>query len=115
MAPHRHRRTTWRGLPCRYPHSQAGHSPVQPAVSHLTRVDRGRLHASSETGSVKGMPNASATAEYVTLPSTMLSPFSSDAFSARARFQPLLASWMAYGSVALVSASVEVLGTPPGM
>ena len=35
--------------------------------------------------------------------------------SKHAFLHPLLASAMAYGNVALVSASVLVLGTPPGM
>ncbi len=54
-------------------------------------------------------------AGYVTLPSAMFSPLSSAGFSCSARFQPLFASCSAYGSVALVSASVDVRGTPPGM
>src|SRR5258708_29757850 len=66
-------------------------------------------------GSSYGSPKASATPGYVTLPSAMFSPLSKALLSRSAFFHPLLASCIAYGNEALVSASVEVRGTPPGM
>ena len=59
--------------------------------------------------------NASATPAYVTFPSATLRPLSSAGLSLSACFQPLFANCAAYGSVAFVSASVDVRGTPPGM
>ena len=49
------------------------------------------------------------------LPSTTFKPSLSALSFRHASFQPRFASLMAYGSVALVSARVDVRGTAPGM
>ena len=60
-------------------------------------------------------PCASATASYVILPSRTLTPRASAGSRATACASPCSAIASTYGSVAFVSASVEVIGTPPGM
>src|SRR2546425_5989781 len=69
----------------------------------------------SVLGSVSGRLNASATPGYTTLPSITLSPRNREASALHACFHPSFARRFVYGNVALVSASVEVRGTPPGM
>ena len=49
------------------------------------------------------------------LPGGALGPFSSAGLSVSSFVRPLVAGWRSYGSVAFVSARVEVRGTPPGM
>ena len=61
------------------------------------------------------MPVPSATAGWVTLPSATFTPGRSPAMASIAPSTPRSASASTYGSVALVSAKVEVTGTAPGM
>src|SRR5262249_45940931 len=70
---------------------------------------------SASKRSAYGWPVASATGRYVTLPSTTLTPLASPGFSCAATATPLSATCRMYGSVALVSARVDVTGTAPGM
>src|SRR5450759_1615356 len=60
-------------------------------------------------------PKAAATAAYVTSPAWVLRPFASAGSARSAPCQPSSASFITYGSVAFVSAHVEVCGTAPGM
>src|SRR5439155_1425384 len=66
-------------------------------------------------GGVAGAPSASATAGCTTWPRQMLTPFASAGFARVAAATPRVASSSAYGSVAFVSANVEVRGTSAGM
>src|SRR5207244_12797384 len=105
------RRTRSHAIAC------VGAARFAPGCGRPARAPAPRAEAQSRNvdASVNGRPNASATAAYVTLPSAMLSPLSNAGLSHNALFHPLLASCIAYGSVAFVSASVDVRGTPPGM
>ena len=62
-----------------------------------------------------GLPVASATSLMVTLPSITLMPWARAGSARAAATTPESATAMMYGSVALVSASVEVMGTTPAM
>ena len=57
----------------------------------------------------------SATAGNTIFPLTIFKPFFSPGSFSQAFFQPRSANLMAYGSVALVNAKVEVHGTAPGI
>ena len=64
---------------------------------------------------VNGKPSALATGSQVIWPFHTLRPLAKCGSSASARFQPLSAIASTNGRVALLSAWVEVFGTPPGM
>src|SRR5688500_1026538 len=95
-----------------------GRKILQPLYQHGHRIHSAptplRPYRTFSTG-VYVRSNASATASYTILPFTMFSPSASARSSLHADFQPLFASLRAYGSVAFVSANVEVRGTPPGI
>lgn len=60
-------------------------------------------------------PKASATAGNTIFPFTIFKPFFSPGSFSQAFSQPRSANLIAYGSVALVNAKVEVHGTAPGI
>src|SRR5262249_11663488 len=63
----------------------------------------------------RGAPSASATAGWMISPAATFSPTRSPGARASACSTPCSASAITYGSVAFVSAKVEVIGTAPGM
>src|SRR2546430_2428991 len=61
-----------------------------------------------------GTPSAAATAAFTTSPCIVFTPDASAGSARTASATPLVASSTAYGSVAFVSAYVDVFGTAPG-
>src|SRR2546426_505490 len=86
--------------------------PLGVVVPGRADAERQPRHASR---GVAGAPRASATAGCTTWPRQMLTPFASAGFARVAAATPRVASSSAYGSVAFVSANVEVRGTSAGM
>eukprot|EP00667_Euglena_gracilis_P027863 EG_transcript_34921 len=69
----------------------------------------------ASAGDTYGRPSASATCAHVTLPPITFRPLRRWSSSSSAARQPRLARRTMNGSVALVSAYVEVRATAPGM
>src|SRR2546422_118396 len=95
-----------------------------PEIGRELEEDRAELVAERAGGvaevperlaHVAGGPTASAPAGCTTWPRQMLTPFASAGFARVAAATPRVASSSAYGSVAFVSANVEVRGTSAGM
>src|SRR5205807_5862935 len=89
-----------------------GSPPLRVVVPRRPDV---RPQPSTAASDVAGSPSDSATPGCTTLPPQTLTPLASTGFARTAAAAPRVASSTAYGSVAFVSAKVEVRGTSAGM